>query len=115
MKTIAEWHTGKAEEQALLFHCKAVIHQLIPGATLVLYGSRARGEATSASDFDLLILVDGEILPEMGEKIDNALYDIELEYGVVISAIVFNRQRWNQPRYKAMPLYQHIDHDGVLL
>ena len=115
MKTIAEWHTCKAEEQALLCHCKTVVHQLMPGATLVLYGSRARGEATSASDFDLLILVDGEVLPELGEQIDNALYDIELAYGVVISAIIFNRQRWNHPRYKAMPLHQHIDRDGVLL
>jgi predicted nucleotidyltransferase len=95
MKTIAEWHTGKAAEQALLCHCKTVVHRLMPGATLVLYGSRARGEATSASDFDLLILVDGEILPELAEQLDKALYDIKLEYGVVIPAIVCNRQRWN--------------------
>jgi predicted nucleotidyltransferase len=115
MKTMAEWHTCTAEEQALLWHCKTVVHQLVPEATLMLYGSRARGEATSVSDFDLLILVDGEVLPELGEQLDNALYDIELEYGVVISAIVFNRQHWNHPRYKAMPLHQHIDHDGVLL
>jgi uncharacterized protein len=115
MKTMAEWHTFKAAEQALLCHCKTVIHRLMPGATLVLYGSRARGEATSASDFDLLILVDDEIFPELEEQLDNALYDIELEYGVVISAIVFNRQRWNHPRYKAMPLHQHVERDGVLL
>jgi uncharacterized protein len=81
MKTIAEWLACKAEEQALLCHCKTVVHRLMPGATLVLYGSRARGEATSDSDFDLLILVDDEILSELGEQLDNALYDIELEYG----------------------------------
>jgi hypothetical protein len=59
--------------------------------------------------------VDGEVLPELAEQLDNALYDIELEYGAVISTIVFNRQRWSQPCYKAMPLHQHIDRDGVLL
>ncbi len=51
-----------------------------------LYGSWARNEATEDSDIDIMLVLDGSVVP--GREIDriiDTLTDINLEYGVLIS------------------------------
>lgn len=115
MRSFSEWQTNKTEEKTLLQRCKILINCLLPGATVILYGSRARGEAGSESDYDLLILTDNEVSQDLEERIGNALYEIELEWGVVIPAFIFDRKSWNQGQFKAMPFHQNINREGVVL
>ncbi len=57
-----------------------------PGATVILYGSYARGDYNEESDIDLLVLVDKDKLTRDDEiKITYPLYDIELHSGIVIN------------------------------
>ena len=44
----------------LLKQCKAAITDILPDAEIILYGSRARGDAHPDSDYDLLVLTDQE-------------------------------------------------------
>ncbi len=53
---------------------------------IVLYGSWARGDATEDSDIDLLVIIDGPIVP--GKEIDRMLdisTDLDLKYGILLS------------------------------
>ena len=102
-------------DRALLEQCKTAVRHLVPEATLILYGSRARCDASPFSDYDLLILVDTDVQPALEDRIGDALYDIELEHDVLISALVFNRHTWDEPRYRALPLHENIDREGVLV
>jgi predicted nucleotidyltransferase len=102
-------------DQTLLEKCKTAVRRLVPEATLILYGSRARGDASPASDYDVLILVDIAVQPDLEDRIGDALYEIELEHDAVISALVFNRQVWNEARYRALPLHESVDREGVVL
>ena len=55
---------------------------------VILYGSYVRGEATSDSDIDILVLVDQSLNPfEARESISDLLFDILLEEGELISVI----------------------------
>ncbi len=53
---------------------------------ILLYGSWARNEATEDSDIDIMLVLDGNVVP--GREIDriiDTITDINLEYGVLIS------------------------------
>lgn len=103
------------EEKILLMRCCSVIKNIDPSAEVILYGSRARGDAEQESDYDLLILVDGEVTLEREDLICRQLFPIELERGKVLSAMVYSRQQWNTPLYRAMPFCRNVEKDGVIL
>ena len=66
--------------------------------TVVIFGSRAKGNFENGSDIDLAI--ENEISAEGLEKIQNELEDLDLLYGIDI--ISYNK-------LEDSPLKQHID------
>ncbi len=76
----------------LIEEIREAIHEIEPESEIILYGSRARRDALSDSDWDFLILVDGSASDERTDRIRHKLYEIEWESGEVISSIVRNRK-----------------------
>ena len=102
-------------QEKLIEQVKQAIHKIEPVADIILYGSRSRGDATTESDWDLLILVDGPVNDKRIDKIRYQLYEIEWESGEVISSIVRNREEWNSDLYRIMPIHQQIKREGTRL
>ena len=95
---------------------KNSVQQTEPGATVILYGSYARGEQTKDSDIDLLILIerDKEKLTREEEiKITYPLYGIESEVGTIISPTVYSRKAWAS--HRVTPFYENVNRDGIVL
>ncbi|OGP61276.1 MAG: hypothetical protein A2V67_14750 [Deltaproteobacteria bacterium RBG_13_61_14] len=78
---------------------------------VILYGSRARGEAEADSDFDFLVVVDqfSEVLE--GRVLDLA-YEMLDQYGVIVSAIVVSSDNFENRRWE--PLYINARREGIL-
>lgn len=104
-----------AQERALLDYVRDTVRQIEPGARVILYGSRARGDAAPASDWDLLILLDGAVSPQRADAVRHQLYDLELETDTVLSSVIYSKADWNSPPYRATPLHVNVEHDGVEL
>jgi predicted nucleotidyltransferase len=115
MRLFAEWPGGSAEERALLAQCREVVWGIVPGAAVILYGSRARGDARTDSDYDLLVVVDGEVDWGFEDQIRQCLYPLELATGAVLTVHAYSRIMWDSPLYRAMPFTQHVERDGVVL
>jgi uncharacterized protein len=64
-------------QEMLLKRVKQAVHEVEPEAEIILYGSRARDEAESESDWDFLILVDGHVNDARIDAIRHQLYEIE--------------------------------------
>jgi uncharacterized protein len=100
-------------KSALLDKVKNAIRQIEPSAEIILYGSRAREDFHDGSDWDLLILVDGDVNDKRTDTIRHQLYEIEWETGDVLCSIVRSRTEWESPEYRIIPLYKNIKLEGI--
>jgi uncharacterized protein len=109
LRTIAELNG------ALLDQIRAAIHEIEPAAGIILYGSRARGDAGAGSDWDLLVLLDGPVDYARATDVRHRLYDLELARDdcPVLSAIVRSKGDWESPRYRAMPFHANVEREGL--
>ena len=92
---------------------KDTVRLLEPSADVILFGSRARQDSGRESDWDFLVLVDGEVDVARCDRIRRALYEIEWESGEVICSIVKSRRIWEDPLYKSLPLYKAVEKRGL--
>lgn len=79
---------------------RTTVRQQAPDAEIILYGSRARGDARPDSDWDVIVLLDREKF-EPGERgnIDYELWMKGLDIGEEINTREYTRQEWdNHPK-----------------
>jgi len=90
------------------------ISAIDPEAEVILYGSRARGDERSDSDWDILILTDYAVNLNKEKEFRDKLYDLELETGESLSIFVYSKNDW-QTRQRITPFYENVTQEGVRL
>jgi predicted nucleotidyltransferase len=77
-----------------------------------VYGSRARGEATSESDLDVYLVV-AELTPALRRWIDEIAWEVGFDNDRVISTLVTTRRGLEQGPFGAQPVVQTIEREGI--
>lgn len=78
---------------------------------ILLYGSWARGDATEESDIDLLIVLEGKVIP--GKEIDrmiDIITEINLKHGVLISVYPVSENDYSTIN---SPLFINVRREGI--
>ena len=81
---------------------------------LALYGSRARGDSHTDSDWDLLVLVDKD--KQQLQDFDHYVYPfIEMGWnlGVEINPMLYTRSEWEKRHFT--PFYHNVEEDKIVL
>jgi predicted nucleotidyltransferase len=75
----------------LLARIASAVRDVDPDAHVLLYGSRARGQASADSDWDLVILLSVPASSDIQHRIRRSIYEIEWETGEVLCSIIHSR------------------------
>ena len=99
----------------ILENITKAIYRQDPKAQAFLFGSRARGDNKPDSDWDILILINNQIVTsEIENRFRDVLYNIELESGQIISTFIYPRSFWDNT-LKYSPLYKAVKKEGIKL
>ena len=81
--------------------------------SIIMYGSVARNTAEEDSDIDIALIIhkDNE---SMHDQLLDAMVDLDLEYGQVISPSLIEKERFDQWK-KVLPYYRNIEKEGITL
>lgn len=78
---------------------------------VILFGSRARGDNTADSDWDILVLLGlKELTRSEKQHIKDRIYEVELLTGQVITPLIHTRASWNAR--SVTPLYRNVTKEG---
>ena len=92
-----------------------LLRDRFPVERIVLYGSKACGTDDAESDIDLLVLTSRELEWKERGAITDALFDVEMDHGVVISTLVVPVGEWEHGRYAVLPIHEAIEASAVLV
>ena len=104
----------KAEEQILRAIAAKAKSVAPKDATIMLYGSRARGDYRNDSDWDLLILLNKDKITL--NDIDNVEYPLrELGWsiGQDINPVLYTKKEWSENSFT--PFYKNVAKDSIAL
>ncbi len=82
-------------------------------ATMVLYGSYARGDAEPGSDIDVLVVLKGDVSP--GEEIartSETVAKLSLEHDVLVSRAFVSEERYAKGK---SPFIRNVRREGVVV
>ncbi len=100
------------EDRIIFEEFTARVHERFSDARVWAFGSRARGEATWESDFDMFI-----VLNEVDQKIDRWIRDIAWEVGFdndrVITTILLDKVQFENGPMSESSIVDNILREGI--
>jgi len=102
-------------ERMVIGRFKALLEERVPLHDLILFGSRARGDAEPESDMDVLVVLGDEADAQAREAVSDCAWEAGFDEGIVIVPMVFTRSEWERGPERHSLLAQSIRAEGVRL
>jgi predicted nucleotidyltransferase len=83
-----------AMQNSILSSIKTQIQTVVPGAKVLLFGSRAFGVPTDESDWDILILTKDKHPKATKWLIQDKLFPISMEFSTFINLLLVQEDEW---------------------
>jgi len=102
------------ERQRVIDSIKQVAKATLPqGSSLLLYGSRARGDWHEGSDWDLLILLDKPKMVAEDYDVTYPFRELGWDIGEEISPHIYTKGQWAS--WTFLPYYKNVERDKIVL
>ena len=101
-------------DRTAILEAVKVLRAVAPVESVILFGSKCRGDDDPESDIDLLVLTSRSLSRPERHAITDALFPIQLANDVVLSTVVVAVSEWSAGPISAMPIHQEVEEQGVL-
>ncbi len=82
-------------KQQIVLNIKQQILEVLPGATIILFGSRASNTATDESDWDILILTNDFTVPKkLKQTVHDKIFPLSVSIGAFINLLLVTNNDW---------------------
>jgi DNA polymerase sigma len=102
-------------EKRVLDRFKALLLERVSLVKMVLFGSRARGDAEPCSDMDVVVILKGSLNEKIKEEVSECAWQAGFEQGIVLVPVVFTQDEWENGPERHSLLIQAVEAEGVLL
>jgi predicted nucleotidyltransferase len=107
-------HLNPVEEEAIT-KLKALLDQKLGGnlKSVLLYGSKARGDYNNDSDIDILVVAD-TVTRDVKDIIRDTVLDVQLEYSLPISVHIRSLDYFTTQQNNRLNLFIHnVEREGI--
>ena len=103
-----------AEEQAWLDACRDALNEQHPEAVkeMLIYGSKARGQAHADSDLDVLLIVRDEA-GALKRELRRIGYRLAATTNVLPSILAYTQEEWESRRQSGSTFRKAVERDAV--
>jgi predicted nucleotidyltransferase len=102
-------------EKNVLDLFKALLSKRLSLYRVILFGSRARGDAMPYSDMDVLVILNESTSEQDNDYVSDCAWEAGFEHGIVIVPVVFTREEWENSPERYSLLAQAVREEGVLI
>ena len=100
-------------ESDILEGFRSLLQRRVPVSRLILFGSRARGDADLESDMDVVVVLDTEWDWELRDYISRCAWEAGFERGIVVVPVVFSRYEWENSPERSSLFVQSVMAEGI--
>jgi predicted nucleotidyltransferase len=100
-------------EKEILAKFKALLSKRVSIYKMILFGSRARGDADQSSDMDIAVILNEPVKERDVDYVSDCAWEAGFEYGIVVVPVVFTREQWENSPERFSLLVQAAEMEGV--
>ena len=112
MRTLSDVDLQPADRAAIVA-AAVLLRERFPVLRVCLFGSKATGRDDPESDIDLFVLTARSLSWRERDAVTDALFDVEMEFDVVISTLVVSEEDWFHGPYQVLAIRDEVERDAV--
>jgi predicted nucleotidyltransferase len=97
----------------IIHRLKSLLQERVKLDRLILFGSRARGDAEPDSDMDVMVILDEPTSRQSRKIVSDAAWEAGFDAGIVVVPIVVSRDRWDNGPDRASLLAMAVREEGM--
>lgn len=111
MKALSSIELTEKEKKAVI-EAAQLLKSHLPVSRVVLFGSKATGQADTGSDIDLLFISSCPVSSKLRSKISEVIANINLQNDVALSSIVVSEKDWSEGLFHHTLIRSEIERQG---
>jgi len=100
-------------EKQILESFKSSLLKRLSVHKIILFGSRARGDAEPYSDMDVLVVLDQKLSEHDSAYVSDCAWEAGFDEGIVVVPVVYSRDEWEESPERSSLLAIAVKREGV--